>query len=214
MLPALFSFALVMQEFPVIRLQPRSAPQNWVQPSDYPDSAVRRDAFGMVRFRLDVDATGSVTGCHILNTSGFWVLDERTCLLLSRRAKFYPARDASGEAIPAVFVSNFFWAHGDANLRDWKALVRDVTDPFRMDVTVKKLPASYKEPALARVRFLESDGKPELCTIELSSGSAATDRVACDQLMRSATLPESTRTGMRRPDSRMYLVAFDVEQAP
>lgn len=66
---------------------------------DYPASAIRAGEQGAVRFRLEVGPEGRVTGCTITASSGSSALDSTTCRILRSRARFTPARDASGRAI-------------------------------------------------------------------------------------------------------------------
>jgi protein TonB len=91
------------------KLTPRGSPQGWVTDDDYPASALRAEQAGTVRFRLDVDAGGRVTGCSVTGSSGVAVLDTTACNLLKRRARFNPAEDASGNKIPAPYNGSFTW---------------------------------------------------------------------------------------------------------
>src|SRR5688572_16759769 len=67
---------------------------------DYPQDALRAGEHGQVRFTLDVDAAGLPTNCTITTSSGFPRLDAQTCELLKLRARFTPARDPDGQAVP------------------------------------------------------------------------------------------------------------------
>lgn len=90
-------------------LRPATPPQSWVTPDDYPASAIRAGDQGVVSFQLDVDGTGAVANCTVTVSSGSALLDEQTCALLQSRARFHPARDGKGTAIPASFASRFRW---------------------------------------------------------------------------------------------------------
>jgi protein TonB len=72
---------------------------------DYPADAQRNGEEGTVQAELAVDSKGRVTGCTIVRSSGHASLDETTCSILQRRARFTPARDANGEAIPDSVVT-------------------------------------------------------------------------------------------------------------
>ncbi|RYD57759.1 MAG: hypothetical protein EOP60_03950 [Sphingomonadales bacterium] len=193
-------------------LQPKTPIYTWVTSDDYPARALTNGAFGATKFQLDVDATGKPAACHVLNTSGFWALDRRVCWLMMKRAAFIPALDSTGAPIAAVFRSNFTFRNGDADQGDWLKLVKEVTEPKVLEVTVRKLPASYKEPPLIRVRF--EGTKPAECLVELGSGSAAIDSAACAQAMILARLPETKGAGYRPPDTRIFLVPFLPEASP
>jgi TonB family protein len=85
-------------------------PRQWITPDDYPPAALRVDAEGLVRVLLSIDAGGNLAGCKVVQSSGNADLDATTCALLVRRAKFIPARDASGQPIAATAAENFRWA--------------------------------------------------------------------------------------------------------
>lgn len=77
--------------------------------ADYPDPAIRAGEEGRTAFRLDVDALGRVTNCTITQSSSSTHLDEVTCRLMMTRARFLPARDASGDPMADTFSSAIQW---------------------------------------------------------------------------------------------------------
>ena len=68
---------------------------------DYPFQAQTKGEEG-VQAELLVDASGKVSGCTILRSSGSAALDTATCSILSRRAHFYPAHDVNGNAVQDI----------------------------------------------------------------------------------------------------------------
>lgn len=90
-------------------LQPSGNPQNWVTEDDYPAVALRESLEGGVGFVLDVGAGGRVSGCTVIRSSGWDILDQTTCTLLRRRAQFLPATDADGKPIAAHYRSRVIW---------------------------------------------------------------------------------------------------------
>ena len=78
---------------------PRSQPKAIFSRDDYPAEAVRHHWQGKVVADLTISAEGSVTACQIVKSSGYQVLDDATCDLLRRRAKFKPATDADGKPV-------------------------------------------------------------------------------------------------------------------
>lgn len=84
-------------------------PQQWVTNADYPAAAIAAREQGTVSFRLDVSAEGRVTGCTITGSSTSSILDSSTCGLMVRRARYNPARDATGKAIASTYNSRFRW---------------------------------------------------------------------------------------------------------
>jgi protein TonB len=59
---------------------------------DYPAAALRYEAEGIVRFRLNILPTGRVGACTITASSGHERLDSATCRILTSRVRYRPAR--------------------------------------------------------------------------------------------------------------------------
>lgn len=76
----------------------------WVGPDDYPTSAVARGIGGMLKFRLTVEADGTVSNCHIPRSLTDASFSEVACSALSRRARFHPAIDAAGQPVRALYT--------------------------------------------------------------------------------------------------------------
>ncbi|MBX7526196.1 energy transducer TonB [Qipengyuania vesicularis] len=95
--------------FDPVSAKPRNDPGAWLRDSDYRPTWVRREYTGVARFRLDISATGQVTGCRILGSTGHTDLDEATCKLVQRRAKFQPARGGNGEPVAGSYTSSVRW---------------------------------------------------------------------------------------------------------
>lgn len=89
--------------------QPANDPRAWIKVADYPADALAAGQAGTIAFKLDIDAAGSVSGCRIVGSSGSASLDTMTCALLFIRARFTPARDAAGSAVPGAFSSRITW---------------------------------------------------------------------------------------------------------
>ncbi|MGE3747394.1 MAG: energy transducer TonB [Sphingomonadaceae bacterium] len=89
--------------------QPRGRPQNWLSTDDYPSSAIREGVEGVTGYRLDIGTDGRVAGCSVTSSSGSRILDDTTCRLLSRRARFTPAQDAAGNPIASSYSGRTRW---------------------------------------------------------------------------------------------------------
>lgn len=89
--------------------KPRGNPGLWVTNDDYPSSAIREGVQGTTGFRLDVGPDGKVTNCSVTSSSGSGVLDDTACRLLTRRARFTPAKDAAGNGLPSSYTSRVKW---------------------------------------------------------------------------------------------------------
>jgi TonB family protein len=108
----LLAVLIAMAQAAAPNATPAQSPANlasYISNDDYPADAMRRGAQGRVRFTLDVDATGAVGGCTITQSSNDASLDEATCRLLSERARFRPARDATGRAVPDHYSASILW---------------------------------------------------------------------------------------------------------
>jgi periplasmic protein TonB len=92
-----------------VKLTPRGSPGSWVTNDDYPPSAQRDGVEGVTGFSLAVGPDGRVTGCSITASSGSSVLDDTACRLLTRRARFNPAKEAGGAAIASSYAGRFRW---------------------------------------------------------------------------------------------------------
>ena len=84
-------------------------PDHLLTSADYPSGALRQGANGLVRFRLDVDPDGRVSGCHILKGVQSPEFEKTTCDLVRRRARFEPALDATGKPIASYDVDSVQW---------------------------------------------------------------------------------------------------------
>ena len=93
---------------------PRSArpvgnPSGWVTDTDYPTREFRENHSGAVGFILTVSPQGLVSGCTVTRSSGYPGLDQATCAILSRRARFTPATGEDGQAVEGRFSSTVRW---------------------------------------------------------------------------------------------------------
>lgn len=95
--------------FAAVAARPRNDPARWVTEADYRGDWVRREMTGRARFRLEIAATGRVESCTITGSSGHPALDEATCALVSRRARFQPARGTEGQPVGGSYVNTIDW---------------------------------------------------------------------------------------------------------
>lgn len=89
--------------------RPKGSPGGWVSPNDYPSRDLTEGHEGLVRFQLEVTAQGKVAQCSVLASSGYPGLDAATCDKLARRAKFDPASDETGAAVPGTYTGAVRW---------------------------------------------------------------------------------------------------------
>jgi protein TonB len=76
---------------------------------DYPVEALRRNEQGTTAFELSIDRRGRVERCTIVTSSGSPSLDEATCSVLKRRARYDPARDDHGRAVADTTSGRIKW---------------------------------------------------------------------------------------------------------
>lgn len=88
---------------------PRGNPGNWVTSHDYPSRALRDELEGATRFRLIVSADGRASHCEVRESSGALALDQATCTIIKRRARFTPALDDRGNPIEGNWSSAVRW---------------------------------------------------------------------------------------------------------
>ncbi len=95
--------------FDAVAARPRNNPGSWVTEDDYRSSWINREMVGTARFRLEIAASGKVEQCTITGTSGHAELDRATCDLVTRRARFDPAKDSTGAKIGDSYTSSVRW---------------------------------------------------------------------------------------------------------
>ena len=69
----------------------RTNPQLLITSDDYPEASLRDDEAGSVAIVLDVTEAGRAEHCRIVQSSGHDRLDAQTCVLMLRRARYWPA---------------------------------------------------------------------------------------------------------------------------
>lgn len=146
------------------------------------DGNVRR-----VGVRVTVDPTGVPRNCTAEFSSGVRKLDEYTCLIIMRRARFQPTLGPNGEPQFRVFRTEITWAvnasGGDAGAD--------------LDLTVTHLPTGLSDPTSVRLQFqVDEAGHPSDCRAEDGpagdKSSADLLAIACDQLLRSYVATPAT----------------------
>lgn len=94
---------------PASRAAPRSNPGSWLSDADYPSRAQREERSGTAGFRLEIGADGRVTNCTVTSSTGHSDLDEATCRLLPKRARFKPAIGSDGHPTADTYNGRITW---------------------------------------------------------------------------------------------------------
>lgn len=68
----------------------------------YPRRALDAGEQGLVRFRIVLDGKGEMTSCDVTKSSGYRRLDQETCELIQRYARFKPVVNPEGRAVAAT----------------------------------------------------------------------------------------------------------------
>ena len=95
--------------FDPVAARPRNDPSRWLSNADYRPSWTRRELSGLARFRLEIAANGKVADCRVVGSTGHSELDAATCSLITRRAKFEPARGVNGEPVTGSYTGSVLW---------------------------------------------------------------------------------------------------------
>lgn len=95
--------------FDPVAATPRNSASNWVTDNDYKSRWIREGLMGTASFRLEIAANGRVSDCRITKSTGHAVLDEATCSLITKRARFNAAKDANGAKTTGSYTSAIRW---------------------------------------------------------------------------------------------------------
>lgn len=88
------------------KLRPRSNPGQWMKSRDYPLPMLLSGKRAIVHFRLNVDAAGKATACHIQQSTRPKAFDDAVCKAIMRNAEFDPALDAEGKPIASYWLNS------------------------------------------------------------------------------------------------------------
>jgi periplasmic protein TonB len=94
---------------PAVRAQPLANLASYIGDNDYPRQAMQRNEQGEVGFALDVSPQGRVLHCRVIHSSGSAAIDAATCRIMVSRARFRPARNADGSAVPDTVTNSIGW---------------------------------------------------------------------------------------------------------
>ncbi len=83
--------------------------RDWVYTSDYPRAALAERRGGVVTVRLTVTRNGEVAQCAIAQSSGFRDLDDVSCMAMTMRGRYVPARNARGRPVESEVLRQIVW---------------------------------------------------------------------------------------------------------
>lgn len=85
---------------------------DWFKAADYPEAALYHERQGTVYVEFVIRADGTAADCSVARSSGHADLDRHACRVFQNRARFQPATDADGNAVPAKGKTRFVYALG------------------------------------------------------------------------------------------------------
>lgn len=91
--------------------RPKTSPATWASTDDYPARAYREKAEGTTGFTVSYDAKGKPTGCQVTASSGSSDLDDATCKVVMRNARFVPGQDAEGNPAAGSYSNRIRWVY-------------------------------------------------------------------------------------------------------
>lgn len=158
--------------------------KRWLSYKDTPQYLIRQGpGLWTVPVRVTVEPTGRIQSCRAEAIGPFPQLNEYTCKLIRRRARFRPATIAG---LPAygVYRTTIRYLVADTPRDISKVSSADI------DVTLDRLPAELTSPTLVKVAFaVDPNGQKSSCKADGTAGpfvsrNAALVVVACDRIMK------------------------------
>ncbi|MCY7280077.1 MAG: energy transducer TonB [Sphingomonas bacterium] len=87
---------------------------------DYLIRLIEKGIQGSVGALLSVDSTGAVSACRAIESSRTVELDELTCAIFLKRARYEPAIDKSGKAVSALTYYRVNWMIEDGSSANYR----------------------------------------------------------------------------------------------
>lgn len=202
-LPLLGLLAAAQDAPPVPAIRAQTALADYFSSSWYPPEAQRNREEGTVRFEVAVNRNGRVDSCRILASSGSTALDEATCAIMAERARFSPARDTEGRAVPDRFTARIAWqlpaeapppaehARARANLASYISDGDYPSEALRLN----------QQGTVGFDLDVAEDGRVIYCHVTASSGSQLLDLRTCQVMLDRARFePARDEQGNPVPD--------------
>jgi TonB family protein len=175
-MPALF---LSLLSSAVVAATPLT-PQPWFEFKDYPMDAFEKSWEGLTRFQLLIAPDGKIASCSIVGSSGHPSLDEKTCYLATKRAKFSPARGPGGAGAWGIYRSQAAWVLPEHTMQG-------ANPGPDLEVNVAKLPAGTGDPPVVKLAYaVDTQGNASSCSLMRNAPAQpqALVDVGCQQLLQ------------------------------
>lgn len=77
--------------------------------NDYPSAAISKNEQGTAGVRFWIGTDGRVSDCQVVESSGSKALDDQTCSIMEKRARYTPARNKAGEVMRRIGFQRIRW---------------------------------------------------------------------------------------------------------
>jgi TonB family protein len=172
---------------------------------DYPIVALHKGEQGEVVADLLINPTGSVETCSIALSSGFLELDQATCGILYRRARFIPGKDGAGNArYDVVRTPPITWSLGS---------FRGRPVPPDYDLMINRAPDGVQLPVEFTVDyFVTRDGKAQDCRLTRGKlASAELLSLACQAIASEPAHTIRNREGLAVEAGKSASFRFSID---
>ena len=182
------------------------AKSGWFAPDDLPMDIVTGDKPMFVGIRVTITPSGQLQTCEVETSSGSKKLDEHTCEITRRRARFEPARWIDGSPAWGVFRMPV----GYVLVSDRTRIRREIGD---LVLRLNKLPEKVRSPAEVVVALaVKRNGEIAACAAAEDKPNAQLTAIACRQLSLSfRTIPAKDGHGQLVDSVQVGRVAFVAE---
>ncbi|HWK42162.1 MAG TPA: TonB family protein [Croceibacterium sp.] len=92
-----------------VAARPSNEAKGWITSDDYPRRSLVDGNEGTARYRLVIGTNGRVSSCEITTSTGDTLLDQTTCRLIERRARFSTATDGNGAKVLGTYSGSVRW---------------------------------------------------------------------------------------------------------
>lgn len=96
-----------VEETVAIRPRPVQDTSKLLTSDDYPSEAIYANKESRLELWLNLDANGRVASCRVISSFASPEINDRMCKLVQQRQTFFPAKTATGVAVPSYYVQSF-----------------------------------------------------------------------------------------------------------
>jgi TonB family protein len=183
----------------------------WFRYTDVPVALLMLDRPAFVGIRVTVSPSGRVHSCAVEYSSGIKALDNRTCELTRRRARFRPARWIDG--VPAWGVYREPVRYLISERADH---LRSTVTPADLVLRLNRLPRGLRSKRYAEVALaVDEHGRIESCGPLDAEQHPRLAALGCDQLLKSfSATPATDERGVLVRSVQTARVSFVPDEVP